>query len=174
MTITTSQIIHDVTQADGTRKVLTEFTFHTGEVVRRHIRVDSGWDSVSGLASLVPIMEGKMIDHEVRSLIRQSMNSTIDPVDTEPQHPETDTAFVRRRRFHRHLVRFLMRHSDLRHVRNALYPIWYYLKFESGYTAQQIADYFDVTLAVLSRIDTRMQRFHDNLDIFDDAEDQID
>ena len=82
----------------------------------------------------------------------------------------TDTAAVRKRRFRRKLLRLIASEGDLKVIRRILYPVWYWLKFESGYTAQQIADYLNISLTVLQRINNRFQALHDNL-AFVDADD---
>lgn len=167
MTITLSEKIEDSTQADGSRHIAFCFAFHNGlEIIKRMLR-PYGWDDETALSDMIPIVEQEVIDNEDNGLIGQVESNLIDPVTAEPVHPETDAATVRIRRFHRKLIRYAMRHRDIKAVRWMLYPIWYELKFNLSYNMSQIASYLDITIAQANKINDRMQAFHDSLSMID-------
>ena len=122
------------------------------------------------MASRVPIVETALIDNEIEELIKKVETGEVAVLDVSPVHPETDTLTVRKRRFYRKLVRYITKTASLKLARLIFYPIWYYLKFDSGYTSQQIANYLNVTITQLQKVDNRFQAIHDNL-AFIDADD---
>ena len=122
------------------------------------------------MANRVPQINDQLIEGEICRLTSAVENGELEPLDVEPVHPETDTLFDRKRRFFRRLLRYVVNNRDIKIARIVFYPIWYYLKFESTYTAQQIATYLDITIPQLQKLDSRFQAIHDNL-AFIDADD---
>ena len=174
MTVVSNAVVQDPPETDGSgqRIVTYVYEFHNGEYRQRSYRRDAtGFDYEAEATALIPDVEQAIIDEEVGSLVEHySVEDAVgNPVTEQPVHPETDTALVRRRRFHRKLVRRLIRLTDIKLVRAILYLIWYWLKNESGYNPSQIANYLNVTLGQLTTFDDRMQAYHDNL-AFIDAE----
>jgi len=127
----------------------------------------SGYDANASLAALIPIVEQQMIDSECSNLIAQAEIIGTDVFDASPVHPETDSLSDRRKRLGRKALRYIVNNWDLKLARRIFYRSWYYLKYESGWTAQQIADYLDISLAALQRINSRFQWIHDNLEGID-------
>lgn len=156
----------------GERYATYVYEFHNGEFLQRtYRRPASGFDYEAEADSLVAEFEQRMIDDEVARLVEyfSVTEKLTDPLVILPVHPETDSDLIRQRRFRRKLLKRWIRETDIKKVRRVVYPIWYWLKFTSGYTAQQIADYLGVSLGVLSAFDDRFQAYHDNL-AFIDAE----
>jgi len=167
MAVTLSEKIEDSTQADGSRHIAFRFVFHNGFEVVKRMFAHSGWNDSIGLSNMIPIVEQEIIDNEDRNLIIKSESGEIDPVTAQPEHPETDTAAIRARRFHRKLIRYAMRHREIKAVRWMLYPIWYELKFNLSYNISQISNYLDITIAQANKINDRMQAFHDFINVID-------
>ena len=172
MSVTGYTVVQDPPETDGSgqRIVVYVYEFHNGEFRQRtYRRPATGFDYDTEAANLIPAVEQGIIDEEVDGLVEHYSfeDAQGDPVTEQPVHPETDSGLVRRRRFHRKLIRKLNRLTDMKLVRAIVYPIWYWLKFESGYTAQQIADYLGVSVAQLSVFDARLQAYHDNLAFID-------
>ena len=172
MSVTGYSVVQDPPETDGSgeRIVTYAYTFHNGDERQRSFRRPAtGFDYDAEAASLVSTVEQAIIDEEVNGLVEHySVEDAVgDPVTEQPVHPETDTALVRRRRFHRKLVRRLNRLTDIKLVRAILYLIWYWLKNESGYNPSQIATYLNITLGQLSAFDARMQAYDDNLTFID-------
>lgn len=157
MTITSSQIVEDSSQADGRRFLTMKFTFHTGEVVQLCRKVGSAYDEQVGLTLEAAKQENQIIDREDSNLYSKILTGQeTEVVEAVIAHPETISLADRRKRFHRKLVRWAMQEQDIKGVRRLLYALWYYLKYTASYTPQQIANYFDVTLAQLKKFDDRM------------------
>lgn len=178
MTVTSNFVVEDPPETDGSgeRIVTYAYTFHNGDERQRSLRRPAdGFDYEAEATALIPEVEQAIIDEEVAALVEHysSVIATGDPVTEQPVHPETDSDLIRRRRFHRKLVRKLNRLIDIKLVRAIVYPIWYWLKNESGYDPTQIAAYLDVTVGQLAGFDARLQAYDDNL-AFIDAEDAID
>lgn len=170
MTITSSEITENNVQADGTRYVSYRYTFDNGDIITfGSMQKPGGYDVDAGLIAYAAIAETAIVEREDSELVGL-IDAGIDPMDITPVHPTTDTASARKRRFRRKLLRLIATEGDLKVIRRILYPVWYWLKFESGYTAQQIADYLNISLTVLQRINNRFQALHDNL-AFVDADD---
>jgi hypothetical protein len=173
MTITNSWVVQDPPERDGSgeRIVTYVYEFHNGEYQQRsQRRPATGFDYDAEKDSLIADMEQQMIDQEDEQLINQyESKESLDPLDAAPVHPETDSDLIRRRRFRRKFIRKWVRSDDMKKVRRYVYPLWYWLKFTSGYTVPQIEAYLGVTTAQLSAFDSRMQAYHDNL-AFIDAE----
>jgi hypothetical protein len=132
----------------------------------------SDYDVDAGLIAYATEAETVIVERE-DSELTSLIDAGTDPMDIEPVHPTTDTAAARKRRFRRKLLRLIATEGDLKEIRRILYPIWYWLKFESGYTAQQISNYLGISLTVLQRINTRFQALHDNLAFVDSDDDHI-
>jgi len=126
----------------------------------RNYDVNAGLIAYASIA-VVQIIERE--DSELMTLIDTGTN----PMNIEPVHPSTDTATVRKRRFRRKLIRLSASEGDLKVIRKILYPVWHWLKFESGHTPKQMADYLDISLTTLQRINSRFQALHKNLDFID-------
>lgn len=173
MTITSSEIIENGVQADGTRYVSFRYTFQNGDVITfGSMQKPGDYDVDAGLITYAAIAETQIVEREDSELVGL-IDAGTDPMDITPVHPDTDTTAVRKRRFRRKLLRLIATEGDLKTIRKILYPVWYWLKFESGYTAQQIADYLDISLTVLQRINSRFQALHDNLSFVDDDDQYI-
>ena len=170
MTIVSSEILEDIKQAHDQRYVREKHTDHLGEEYIFFYAIGVGIDINAIMASRVPIVETALIDNEIEELIERVRIGEIAVMDISPVHPETDTLTVRKRRFYRKLVRYITKTDSLKLARLIFYPIWYYLKFDSGYTSQQIANYLNVTITQLQKVDNRFQAIHDNL-TFIDADD---
>lgn len=167
MTITLSEKTGDNIQQDGSRRITFKFTFHTGEVLDRSFLAPSGYDDTAGLAAMVPIVEDHMIELECMKLITQAEEGGTDILDAAPVHPETISLANRKKNLAKKALRYIWNNKDIKLARIILYGVWYYLKYESGFTAQQIADYLDISLAVLQKINSRFQFIHDNLSALD-------
>lgn len=170
MTIILNETIENSVQADGTRYVSFQYTFDNGDIITfGSMQKPSDYDVDAGLVAYATEAETSIVEREDSELV-SLIDAGTDPMDIEPVHPTTDTASVRKRRFRRKLLRLIASEGDLKVIRRILYPVWFWLKFESGYTAQQIANYLNISLTVLQRINSRFQALHDNL-AFVDADD---
>ena len=173
MSIISNEIIENSVQADGTRYVSYCYTFQNGDTITfGSMQKPGDYDIDDGLIAYAIIAETLIVEREDSELVAL-IDAGTDPMDITPVHPDTDTAAVRKRRFRRKLLRLIASEGDLKVIRRILYPVWYWLKFESGYTAQQIADYLGISLTVLQRINNRFQALHDNLTFVDDDDQYI-
>lgn len=173
MTIQSSTITENNLQADGTRYISFQYVFTNGDVITfGSMQKPGDYDVGAGLIAYASMAEVQIVEREDSELVSLIDYGT-DPMDIEPVHPSTDTAAARKRRFRRKLLRLIADESDLKIIRKILYPVWYWLKFESGYTSQQIADYLGISLTVLQRINSRFQALHDNLTFVDSDDDYI-
>ena len=173
MTITSSEITENIVQSDGTRYISYRYTFQNGDIITfGSMQKPGDYDVDAGLIAHATEAEARIVEREDSELV-SLIDAGTDPLDIIPVHPDTDTASVRKRRFRRKLLRLIASEGDLKVIRRILYPVWYWLKFESGYTAQQIAGYLDISLTVLQRINNRFQALHDNLTFVDDDDQYI-
>lgn len=173
MAIQSSEITENSVQADGTRYVSFCYTFDNGDVITfGSMQKPGDYDVGAGLTAYATEAESAIVEREDSELV-SLIDAGTDPMDIAPVHPTTDTAAIRKRRFRRKLLRLIATEGDLKVVRRMLYPVWYWLKFESGYTAQQIADYLGISLTVLQRINNRFQALHDNLTFVDADDDYL-
>ena len=173
MGIQSSIITEDNQQVDGSRYISFQYVFDNGDIITfNSMQKPSDYDADAGLIAYASMAEVQIVEREDSELVAL-IDSGIDPMDIEPTHPSTDTAADRKRRFRRKLLRLIASESDLKVIRKILYPVWYWLKFESGYTSQQIADYLNISLTVLQRINSRFQALHDNLAFVDADDDYI-
>lgn len=173
MVIQSSQITENSVQSDGTRYVSFRYTFTNGDIITfGSMQKPSDYNVDAGLIAYATIAETSIVEREDSELV-ELIDAGTDPMDIEPVHPTTDPAAVRKRRFRRKLLRLVASDGDLKAIRRILYPVWYWLKFESGYTAQQIADYLGISLTVLQRINNRFQALHDNLAFVDGDDDYL-
>ena len=173
MSITSSKITENSLQSDGTRYISFRYTFDNGDIINfSSMQRPSDYDVDAGLIEYATKAETRIIEREDSELMVQVENGT-SPLDIEPVHPSTDTAGNRKKRFRRKLLRWIVSEGDLKMIRRVFYPIWYWLKFESGYTAQQIANYLGISLTVLQRINNRFQALHDNLAFVDSDEQYV-
>lgn len=163
MSIILSEKTEDNTQANGQRRITFQFTFHTGEIMTRSFLAASDYDDIAGLSAMVPIVEQHMIETECRHLINVAENSEDDIFDAEPVHPETISLANRKKNLAKKALQYIANHRDIKLARRILYTTWYYLKYTSGWTEQQIADYLDISLVQLQKINSRFQFIHDNL-----------
>ena len=172
MSIVSNFVVQDPPETDGSgqRIVTYVYEFHNGDFKQRSLRRPAtGFDYEAEATGLIPDIEQAMIDGEVDELVERysDIEAKGNPVTEQPVHPETDSDLVRRRRFHRKLIRRLIRFTDIKLLRVILYPIWYWLKNESGYNPSQIANYLNVTLGQLTTFDDRMQAYDDSLAFID-------
>ncbi len=172
MSIISSQIVENALQAHGERYVREIHTDHLGKEHHFTYAAQGNADVNVIMVNRVPSIEQMLIDSEIENWIDKVENDNIAALDVSPQHPETDTAIIKKRRFARRLIRYAATHKELKVIRKTMYPIWYYLKFDSGYTVQQIANYLNISLSKLSNINARFQAIHDNL-AFIDADDAM-
>ena len=170
MTIVDSQILEDIKQAHDQRYVWEKHTDHLDGEYFYFYAVGLGVDVNALMTSRVPAVEQAIVDDEIEELRGLVENGAIAAMDANPVHPETDTLAIRKRTFFRRLLKYIANNRDLKLARLIFYPVWYYLKFESTYTTQQIADYLNITLTQLQKINDRFQAIHDNL-AFIDADD---
>ena len=170
MTITSSEIIEDKKQAHDQRYVWEKHTDHLSKDHFVFYAAELGADINANMIARVPQISQSLIDGEIGELTDKIESGEIAALDVEPVHPETDSLADRKRTFFRRLLRYVVKNRDIKIARLVFYPIWYYLKFESSYTAQQIATYLDITLTQLQWINNRFQAIHDNL-AFIDADD---
>jgi hypothetical protein len=167
MSITSTEILEDSAQADGSRHIGVKFNFHNGQEVVRRFWVDSLFDTVTDIAAMEPGIEAYMIEQDDEEVMAQIEKGNIAPLSAQPVHPETISANDRKKRLVRKLLRKMMQERDMKLVRKMLYPIWKWLKYDSGFTATQIANYFNISLAKLGTINSRFQAIHDNLTMID-------
>ena len=170
MTITSSEILEDRQQAHNQRYVWEKHIDHLADEHFFFYAASLSADVNAIMLARVPQVEESLIDGEIGGLTGRVESGEIAALDAEPVHPETDTLAIRKRTFFRRLLRYTVNNRDIKIARIVFYPIWYYLKFESTYTAQQIADYLDITISQLQWINNRFQAIHDNL-AFIDADD---
>lgn len=173
MSIIISQIVSNALQSHGERYIREVHTDHLG--IEHHFTYAApvGVDVNAIMVNRVPSIEQSLIDSEIENWIGEVENGNIAPLDVSPEHPETDTMTIKKRRFVRRLIRYAMVHNNLKTIRKIMYPVWYYLKFDSGFTAQQIANYLNISLSKLSNINIRFQAIHDNLAFIDTDNEMI-
>ena len=167
MTIVSSEIVEDVKQAHDQRYVREKHIDHLGGEHFHSYAVLVGADVYVIMLDRVSQIETMLINNEITNLIGMVESGELAPLDAEPAHPETDALAVRRRRFFRKLLRYVVNNRDLMLARVVFYPAWYYLKFISGLTVDQIAVYLNVTMDQLQRVNNRFQAIHDNLAFID-------
>ena len=167
LSIVNSQITENALQAHDGRYVREVHTDHLGQEYHFTYAAVGSADINAIMLARVPSIEQTLIDSEIENWIGKVEDGNIVALDVSPEHRETDTVTIRKRRFARRLIRYAMVHNNLKTIRRIMYPIWYYLKFDSGYTAQQIANYLNVSLSKLSNINARFQAIHDNLSFID-------
>jgi hypothetical protein len=170
MSIVTSEIVEDQKQAHDQRYVREKHTDHLSVAHYFSYSAQVGVNVSAVMTARVPFIELSLVEAEEQVLISSIESGDVDALDAVPTLPETDTAAVRKKRFARKLLRYIVEHRELKIIRIVFYPVWYYLKFESGFTSQQIADYLDISLTKLQIINSRFQAIHDNL-AFIDADD---
>ena len=170
MTIVSSEILEDRQQAHDQRYVWEKHTDHLAKDHFVFYAAELGADVNANMLARVPQINHSLIEGEIGELTGRVESGEIAALDVEPVHPETDTLADRRRTFFRRLLRYVVNNRDIKIARIVFYPVWYYLKFESTYTAQQIASYLDITIPQLQKLDARFQAIHDNL-AFIDADD---
>lgn len=145
MTITSSQIIEDSPQTDGRRWITEEHTDHLGGKHRINYMAEGDADANAIMSIRVAGIEESLADNEETVAIEQAYNG-VDPIMFSPE-------FTTVKKFFKRLIRDAMKNKDVRIVL-VLKPLIDFL--EATYTAQQIANYLDVSLSVLSRIKTRV------------------
>ena len=170
MTIISSEILEDRQQAHPQRYVWEKHTDHLAKDHFIFYAAELGADVNANMTARVPQINQNLIDGEIGELTGRIESGEIAALDVEPVHPETDTLADRRRTFFRRLLRYTVKNRDIKIARIVFYPIWYYLKFESGLNANKIATYLDITTDQLLWINSRFQAIHDNL-AFIDADD---
>lgn len=172
MALVSSEIVENTLQTDGNRYVSYQYDFDNGDVIRFNSMQKPGdYDVDAGLIEYAAIAEIRIIEKTDSELMAQVEAGELLPLDALPYHPTTETAGERGKRLRRKLLRWIATEPDLKMIRKVFYPVWYWLKFESGYTAQQIASYLGISLEILGRINSRFQALHDNL-AFVDNDDQ--
>ena len=167
MSIINSEIVENVAQKTN-RYVSYLYTFHNGDILRfNSLSKPLDYDVNAGLIMYAPIAEEQIIETKDSELIAQIESGDITPLKATPEHPDMETVNNRKRRLRRKLLRQIASNPDLKMIRKVFYPVWYWLKYESGYTAQQIANYLNCSISVLQRINNRFQALHDNLAFVD-------
>jgi hypothetical protein len=155
-------------QADGRVYARFEYELDTGSVrVVGPKLVLGNIDLEAAAIAQIPVVEAQVIQEELEQWSYLVATGSLDALAVNPVHPSTDTPAVRRRRFLRWFFRRVARLDDIKVVRRQLYSVWLWLKNDSGYSAQEIADYLDVSIAKLAVWDGRMQAIHDNLAFID-------
>ena len=171
--IVSYEIVEQTIQSGGTQRVYVAFTDHLAQVHHRSYDFPSGAVVADEIAIRQTAVESGLESAEVELLTSAVESGSIVAMDVEPVLPSTDTLAVRKRKFYRRLLRYVVNNRDIKLARLVFYPVWYYLKFESEYTAQQIADYLDISLAKLAIINSRFQAIHDNLTFVDTDDDYV-
>ena len=167
MSITSTEILEDSAQADGVRHIGVRFNFHNGQEVIRRFWADASFNTTTDVAAMEPGIEAYMIEQDDEETMAQIEKGNVAPLSAQPVHPETMTANDRKKRLVRKLLRRVATERDMKLARKMLYPIWEWLKYDSGYTVTQIANYFNISLAKLGIINNRFQAIHDNLAMLD-------
>ncbi len=167
MSITSTEILEDSPQADGVRHVGVKFIFHNGDEVVRRFWANPTFNIVDDVNDMIPGIETYQEQQEDENLMAQIEQDNLAPMDAVPVHPETDTAANRKKRFIKRLLQKLATNRDIKLVRKMFYPIWYFLKYDSGYTGTQIADYLNISIGKLATVNSRFQAIHDNLTMLD-------
>lgn len=167
MSIVSSEVVENVAQKNN-RYVSYFYTFHNGNTIRfNSLSKPLDYDVNAGLIAYATIAEEQIIETKDSELIAQIESGDLAPMDTTPEHPDTETVNNRKKRLRRKLLRQIANNPDLKMIREVFYPIWYWLKYESGYTPQQIANYLNCSVSVIQRINNRFQALHDNLTFVD-------
>lgn len=171
MAIILQEITENAPQQGNYRYISYHYVFHNGDEIWFYsISKPKDYDVDAGLVEYAIFAGEQVIEQNENELQKQIEVGDLALVDAEPAHPDTETSFNRKRRFRRKLLRHIADEGDLKVIRKIFYPVWYWLKFESGYTAQQIANYLDISISILQKINNRFQALHDNL-AFVDADD---
>ena len=166
--IVNSEIRENQIQADGMRYVTYRYTFHNGDIINFYSMSKPGNYNVDqGLIDYQTEAKARAITQNDGKLEAQIDRGTLAPLDAEPAHPNTMTLANRKKRLLRKLLKRAARSDDLKEVRRIFYPVWYYLKHESGYTPTQIANYLGMSVAKLGQVNTRFQALHDHLTLID-------
>lgn len=167
MSIFSSEVVENVAQKNN-RYVSYFYIFHNGDIFRfNSLSKPLDYDVNAGLIEHAAIAEEKIIEIKDSELIAQIESEDIAPMDAIPEHPDTETVNYRKKRLRRKLLRLIENNPDLKIIRKVFYPVWYWLKYESGYNAQQIANYLGCSVSVIQRINNRFQSLHDNLAFVD-------
>lgn len=168
MGIILQEITENAPQQGDYRYISYHYVFHNGdEVYFYSMSKPDNYDVGAGLIEYAAKAEDQVIEEDESKLFIQIEADDLDPLDAEPAHPNSETVGNRKKRFRRKLLRQITSEADLKVIRKIFYPVWYWLKYESGYTAQQIADYLNISMSVLGRINDRFQALHDNLTFVD-------
>lgn len=167
MSIISSEIVENVAQKSN-RYVSYFYTFHNGDTIRfNSLSKPLDYDVDAGLITYAAIAEGQIVEQKDSELIVLIESGDIVPMDAIPEHPDMETVSKRKKRLRRKLVRQIATKSDLKMIRKVFYPVWFWLRYESGYTAQQIANYLGCSVSVSQRINKRFQALHDNIAFVD-------
>ena len=171
MGIVDSQIKENALQQDGKRYVTYQYTFTNGDMVHYYSMSKPGdYDVDAGLIAYQIDAEVDVLRQNDGKLIAAIDRGDLSPLDAEPIYPDTMSLADRKKRLVRKLLRLIATADDLKEVRRMFYPVWYWLKFDSGYTGQQIANYLNISIAKLQAVDARFQRLHDHLALIDEDE----
>lgn len=172
-TVTSSEVVEDHAQTDGLRFIAFKFTFHTSEIVIKRFRADSSYNTTTGLSEMETVVESEMIDREIDQMIAGVEQGSVNQVTDIPVHPETDSASVRQKRFLRKLVRWAMKTDEIKLAYALCYPIWYEFKFNQSYTATQIQNILDLTVAQYNKINDRLTAFHNDKTLIDNDDSYV-
>lgn len=171
MSIISSEIVEDSVQGSGDRYIRFRYEFDNGDIIEiNRGQQPSSYDADVGLVDGAIEAQQIAINREDANLASKVIGGLIDVMGVIPYHPSTESDADKRKRFAKKLLRKIATEQDLKIVRRAFYPVWYWLKFNSGYNPSQIASYLDITVTTLSRIDARFQALHDHLQLIDDDE----
>jgi len=69
MSITSTEIIEDSEQADGSRHIGVRFISHTGKEVIRRFWADKAFDTGKDVAAMIPAIETYMAQEEVQEVV---------------------------------------------------------------------------------------------------------
>jgi len=165
-----SEITENQIQRDGRRYVTYQYTFPNGDMVHFYSMSKPGdYDVEAGLVEYGALAKKQVIEQDDDKLVQQ-IEGGLNPLDAEPAYPDTMSLKGRKKRLLRKVLGRIAAEEDLRLVRKLFYPIWHWLKFESGYTAQQIAGYLGISVVKLQKVNARFQRLHDHLALIDEDE----
>lgn len=163
MSITSTEIIEDSPQVDGTRHIGFKFTFHTGEEVIRRFLAPVDYDENAGILALKPEIETYIIEQEDDELVGLIMKGGLSASKVIPVHPETDSDDVRKKRLQRKILRRAMEEEDIKVARRLFHTIWNKEKNIDRKSDKEMMDYFDIKSEDLNIVNSRFQNIHDNL-----------
>lgn len=163
MTIIKSEVTENNIQADNTRYVSFRYTSDTGDIITfNSMSKPKDYDVKKGLVEYVTKANALFAEKEKGDLIL-SIEKGVSPIEINPKQTDKKT-------IHRQLLKSVLNESDIKTARKLFYPVWHWLTFENKYEIEQIAEYLDISLIMLQRVNKRFQALHNNL-VFVDTDD---